>query len=119
MFNLSKVSPKIIYPLSAIAVGLPTIAHAAPQNIKDLLNMLTDLLVDSVVPLLIAAAMVVFIWGMIEFVGNADNEEKRAKGKQLMLWGIIGFFVIVSIWGLVGLFTNFFGVPSGMPRLPE
>ncbi|OGI96403.1 hypothetical protein A3I25_00010 [Candidatus Nomurabacteria bacterium RIFCSPLOWO2_02_FULL_42_17] len=119
MFNLSKVFSKIIYLLTMIAVGLPSVALAAPNNIKDLLDMFTDLLINSVVPLLIAAAMVVFIWGMIEFVGNADNEEKRAKGKQLMLWGIIGFFVIVSIWGLVGLFTNFFGVPSGMPRLPE
>ena len=81
--------------------------------------MLTSLLVDSVVPLLVAAAIVVFVWGMIEFIGNADNEEKRSKGKQLMLWGIIGFFVIVSIWGLVGLFTDFFGFQSALPRLPE
>lgn len=81
--------------------------------------MLTSLFVDSIVPMLVAAAVVVFIWGMVEFIGNADNEDKRAKGKQLMLWGIIGFFVIVSIWGLVGLFTNFFGFGNALPRLPE
>ena len=73
MFNLSKVFSKIIYLLTMIAVGLPSVALAAPNNIKDLLDMFTDLLINSVVPLLIAAAMVVFIWGMIEFVGNADN----------------------------------------------
>lgn len=110
---------RIMYPLSALVAGLPAVVQAAPQNIGEFLDMLTNLLVDSVVPLLIAAAMVVFIWGMVEFVGNADNEEKRAKGKQLMLWGIIGFFVIVSIWGLVGLFTDFFGFGRTIPKLPE
>jgi hypothetical protein len=30
----------------------------------------------------------------------------KEKGKSLMLWGLIGFFVMVSVWGLVNILTG-------------
>lgn len=62
------------------------------------------------VPLVFAVAFIVFLWGVFNFfiAGGAD-EEKREKGKQFMVWGLIGFFVMVSIWGIVNLMVNTFG----------
>ena len=58
-------------------------------------------MVDSlVVPLLYAIAFLLFIWGIFRYFFN-ENEEKRKEGRQFALWGIIGFFVLFSVWGLV------------------
>lgn len=64
----------------------------------------------SIVPLLFALATVGFIWGIIQYFINPENEEKRSQGKSYMLWGLIGLFVMVSIWGLVAVFSNTVGI---------
>lgn len=62
------------------------------------------------VPLVFSLAFIVFLWGIFNFfiAGGAD-EEKREKGKQFMVWGLIGFFVMVSVWGIVNLMVGTFG----------
>ena len=55
-----------------------------------------------IVPLLFAIAFLVFMWGMARFFFS-DNEEKRKSGRQFAIWGIIGFVVLFSLWGIVRL----------------
>ena len=72
---------------------------------------------QSVVPLIIALAVTVFIWGMVKFIAAGESSEREA-GKQFMLWGIIGLTVIFCVWGLVNILGNTFGVKSVIPQLP-
>ena len=56
------------------------------------------------VPILMAVAFIVFLWGVFNyFILGAANDEKRKEGRQFVLWGIIGFVIIMSIWGLVNI----------------
>ncbi|MDP2816296.1 MAG: hypothetical protein Q8O19_06420, partial [Rectinemataceae bacterium] len=74
------------------------------------------------VPFLFAIAFVVFIWGVFQyFIAGGANEEQREKGKQLVMWGIIAFVIMVSLWGLVNLITNTlnFGDEGKTPPLPK
>ena len=66
-------------------------------------------LLNILVPLLITAGVAWFIWGVVQFVTSGDAEKKE-QGQQHMIQGIIGIFVIVSIWGLVAILQNTFGV---------
>ena len=50
---------------------------------------------------------------------HADEEAKRAQGKQYMIWGIIALAVMLSIWGLVGVLKNTFGINVGQSILPQ
>ena len=43
------------------------------------------------------------------FVLSAGDEEKRAKGKSIMIWGIIALVLMVAIWGIVNLLSQVFG----------
>jgi hypothetical protein len=85
-----------------------------PNNSNPLVTFIQDdiiLLIDYVlVPLVFSIAFIVFLWGIFNFfiAGGAD-EEKREKGKQFMVWGFIGFFVMVSVWGIVNLMVGTFG----------
>ena len=84
-----------------------------PANPKlgDLFNYVTCMISNSVIPLIFALAVAVFVWGVVQYVINTDDEAKRAKGK---LWGIIALAVMVSVWGLVDVLGNTFGVTGGV-----
>jgi cytochrome bd-type quinol oxidase subunit 2 len=79
-------------------------------KISDLLNYVTCLIGSSVVPLIFILAVASFVWGVVQYVTNADSEEKRSKGRSFMMWGIIALAVMVSIWGLVGILRNTFNL---------
>lgn len=63
-----------------------------------------------VISALLVIATVVFIWGVITYIAQSDDEGARKKAKQLMLWGIIGLAVITAVWGIVNVITVYFGV---------
>jgi len=64
---------------------------------------------NSIIPLLVALGVVYFVWGVITYVIN-DSEEAKKKGKDRIIYGIIGFVVIVGLWGLVSIVVNTFGL---------
>lgn len=64
-------------------------------------------ILDNIVILLMAAAVVVIVWGAFQMI---YSEEKRKSGRETVVYGIIGLFVMVSIWGLVNILTNTFNL---------
>ena len=69
-------------------------------------------IIDRLIVVFIAAGIAVFIFGIVRYV-MAGDEEGKAKGRSLMIWGIIGLFAIVAVWGLVSLLANTTGVGPG------
>ncbi|TSD02413.1 MAG: Uncharacterized protein Athens071424_109, partial [Parcubacteria group bacterium Athens0714_24] len=62
---------------------------------------------NPIIGLLIAIGLVVFLYGVVEFLAGADNQEKREQGKKHMIWGIIGLFIMVGVFGLMEVVVNF------------
>lgn len=78
-------------------------------------------LLNSIVPVLIALAVVYFVWGVISYV-IADEEEAKSKGRDRIIYGVIGLVVIVGVWGLVNVLRNTFGLNNStnieLPTVP-
>jgi hypothetical protein len=73
---------------------------------------------NSVVPVLIALAVVYFVWGVVTYVISSDEEAKKT-GRDRIIFGIIGLAVIIGMWGLVNLLANTFSLNnSGTENLP-
>ena len=90
------------------------VAKSFTDNIINLIN-------GPIVQVLFAIAFLTFLYGVYKyFILGATSEEKRAEGRQAVLWGIIGFVVIVSVWGLVNIVMATFGLTSSgsAPRQP-
>ncbi len=111
---------KALIALAAFAV--PLVSFAAINNVSDLGTFIINTINNVIVPVLFAVAFIVFLWGAFTtFILGATTEEAKEKGKSLMLWGLIGFFVMVSIWGLVNILTGSFnlggtsGPTGGLP----
>ena len=54
-----------------------------------------------------AVAVVMFIYGIVEYIWSADNEDKVAVGKKHMIWGIIGMFVMIGVYGILNILSGF------------
>ena len=74
-------------------------------------------LVQKIIPISIALAFALFVWGLIVFITQSGDEKVVEEGKQKMIWGIIALFVIVSIWGIVAVFQGMLEVDSDMGTL--
>lgn len=74
-----------------------------------LLKKIGDAIINPAIALMFAIAIVVFLYGVVEFILNADSEDKRKTGKQHMVWGIIGLFIMLSVFGIMNLLVNLWG----------
>ena len=71
-----------------------------------LLNKIVAQILSPIIYLLIALALIYFLWGVFIFIKNADSPEKRTEGYDHMMWGIIGLFIIISVNGIISLITS-------------
>lgn len=69
-------------------------------------------LINTLIPILIAAALAYFIYGVIKFVISKDADDKGA-ARTIVIQGIIGLFVILSVFGLIGVIQSSFGIGTG------
>jgi len=104
--------------ISAALLAFPFIASAqALQPLKNLI-VATGGILNMLIPILIAAALVVFFWGLVKYIQAGG--EGVAEGRATMIAGILSLFIMVSIWGLVNLAQNAFGVNgSGAVQIPQ
>lgn len=65
--------------------------------------------INRIIPLVIGVALLVFFWGIIRYIWSG-GEDAKAKGRNLMLWGVIALFVMVSIFGILAILKNSFGI---------
>lgn len=88
----------------------------APGNLTQLISFAGDIL-NRVIPVLIALALVVFFWGLIQYIRTHKG------GKDIMIAGLVGLFIMVSVWGIIRIAQNTLGVGGGgtptVPQVPQ
>lgn len=85
------------------------------------LDTARDFIFGPVLYFLIAVAFIAFVWGVIKyFISDAESDKTAAK--SLMLWGIGGFVLILTIWVIVNMLVAFLGLGDPdlgpLPPLP-
>lgn len=100
--------------ISAFAFLVPTLAFAQPSGnfggIGTTINTSVQFMNSTLVPLIFAISFFMFLWGMFRyFFLSQASEDGREAGKQLMLWAVIAFVMMVSIWGLVNVVAGGLG----------
>ncbi|HEY4518454.1 MAG TPA: pilin [Candidatus Paceibacterota bacterium] len=73
---------------------------------EDTISKLTDAIVNPLLKLMLAAAVLYFLWGVASFMMNREDESKANEGKQHMLYGVIGLAVILGAFGIVNVIAD-------------
>jgi len=92
---------------SSESVGTQT-SCLALSGLGKLICQLQQIL-NSIIPVLVALGVVYFVWGVVRYM-IADGEEAKKKGKDGIIYGIIGFAVIVGFKGLVDIVVKTFSL---------
>lgn len=103
---LNKISLRAI---GAITLLTPAIAFAQNKKLSDIITIIIGYL-NQILFLMIGVAVVFFVYNIIKYYIMADAD-RAAAGKYVM-FSLIGFFVILSFWGLVNILQNTFGLKN-------
>ena len=81
-------------------------------GLKDLIGAVGKLINVYLLPLFMAAALLVFLWGLVKFIFKVGGSEKPLgfifpKYEAILL----ALFVMVSIWGIISFFQTELGLP--------
>ena len=110
----------VLVPFIGYAAG--TGATADLSWFQSIINGVNTL-VNTAVPVVFGLAFLMFLWGMFTtFILGGGDEEKQKKGRQLMVYAIIGFVVMLAVWGIVNLILNITGINATgtipVPKIP-
>lgn len=92
-----------------------------PKTFDELIGIFLDL-IGVIIPVIASLALLVFFWGLAKFIMNVSGDAKAvAEGKNLMIWGFIAIFIMVSIWGILSALSGEVGFDPSLtlPLLPE
>ena len=109
---------KKIIALGLVSVASPFLAFAATDGDSIIQTLIRY--ISYVIPVLITVAVIYFIWGVITYMTSKDDEEAKKAGRTKIINGLIGLFVIVAFWGIIGVVKNSFGIgnTTGCPIVP-
>ncbi|MDP1689856.1 MAG: hypothetical protein Q8L52_01490 [bacterium] len=87
---------------------------AVAQNLLYIINSI-------LVPVIFALAFIVFLYGIAKsYIFSGGDPEGVKQGHKILMWGIIAFVVMVSLWGIVNVVANTFGLTgSYAPPTPS
>ena len=88
----------------------PVIVAAQFGEINDFLGDISSFINGVLIPLLFAIALLLFLYGVFNYfiVGKTD-EDKRKDGRDYMIYAIVGFVIMVSVFGIVNLIAGGLG----------
>lgn len=93
---------------------MPTVTFAL--TIGELMENLTEQILSPLIGILMTAALVAFFYGVVKYLAKLSSDKDRAAGKDLMIWGVVALFVMVSVWGLVNFIRSSLDLDNSKPE---
>jgi hypothetical protein len=94
----------LLAPVLSFAAANNACDTAATGTLQNIICIIGDVF-NTLIPILVVAGVALFILGVVQYV-IANEEEAKKKGRNRMLWGIVGLVVIISMWGIVAVLTK-------------
>lgn len=85
-------------------------------SLLDIVIWVKCIITSAVIPLIFTLAFVVFLWGIFRFISSSDKTKKE-DAKNYIIWGMVGLFVMVSLWGIIKILGDTLGIQSVVPLL--
>lgn len=81
------------------------------SSVNSVIQGINNAIIDPLILLLFGAALAFFLWGVFQFIANADSEEGRGDGRRHILWGIIGMVIMLGVYAILRIALATFNVP--------
>lgn len=117
----SFISRASIAAAAALVPGFALAQDADQLDFSTLSGIIFSLntLIQIIFGILLGIAVLVLAYGIFKFIARAGDENARKEGRSFILWGILGIFVMVSIWGLVNILVNTLSLNNEPTTVPN
>lgn len=82
----------------------------AYASLDSFIGKVNSMIINPLILFLFALAVVYFLYGVLEFLMNQENQEKKTTGKSHMLWGVVGITIMIGVWAIMGMIINTFNI---------
>lgn len=79
----------------------PSLASAQALTGVKIFTSSIGQVVDLLIPIVFAIALLVFFWGLAKYILAAGSEEAKAEGRRIMIGGLIALFIMSTVWGII------------------
>ncbi len=80
------------------------------MSVGALLAKIDAYILNPLIILGFVVATVVFFYGIAEFIWSADSDTKREEGKKSILYGVVGLFIMFSVYGIINFILDTFNI---------
>lgn len=101
------------FSLVALVTPVLTYAQSYSSDLKGLVDYLVNFLKTSVLWLIFAAAVIFFLWNILNYLRKPDKVQESGK---YILWGLIALTVMFTLYSLVGLIAQTFNFEIGIAQ---
>lgn len=105
-----------------MAVLTPLFLHAEEGDneevlapLKEFLGNIGTLIINPIVYFMFAVAFLVFIWGVFQYIKDWSSPQAKKDGQQHMMWGIIGFVIMLAVFTIIRIIGNTVGYDGDLP----
>jgi hypothetical protein len=126
LLTISFTASSLAFALAQTTITIGSGAQQGQVNGSALLSLLAlaQALVSNLGVFAIGLAVLAFFWFLITFIWKgASDPAKRADSLKGMGLAVLALFVMVSIWGIIGLLGSIVGVNQGgnipIPGIPR
>jgi len=77
------------------------------MGVEEFANNLSRVIINPIIALFFAAGLLVFIWGVVEFLAGMNGVGEGAQnGKRHMIWGLVGMFIMVAAFAILKIIAS-------------
>jgi hypothetical protein len=125
LLTISVAASSLALAFAQTTIIIGSGAQQGQVNGSALLSLLAlaQALVNNLGIFAIGVAVLAFFWFLIRFIVKADDPSGRSDSLKGMGFAVLALFVMVSIWGIIGLLGSITGVNQGgnipIPGIPR
>lgn len=76
----------------------------------DFVARVNEIILYPLISLLMGLALLIFLYGCYEYISHSAESSAREKGQMHIIWGIVGMFIMLVAYGILGIAAGTFGL---------
>ena len=112
----------IIFAIIIISIFFISSNQALALNVQELnplkgasVQLIIGLIIKAVLGITGSFALFMMVYGGMIILTSAGDDKKVTKGKNILVWAIIGIIIVMSAYGLVNLVLTALGQGAATP----
>jgi len=81
-------------------------------TIVPFLYRVSSVILNPIIQLAFAIAILIFFYGIFQFISEETGDKGREQGKKKIKWGLVGMLIMFSAYGIINLILGTFNFPK-------